>query len=108
MLKIPRSSKSGLKYSGLAEISTDNSWSEYTAFKYLSYKSCLFHFFKSKRVCPTPQLNKSDYMAGIISKYMEFVSDILSWESGGWIHQPHKLCIISLVLLDILPLVLLR
>lgn len=29
-------------------------------------------------------------MTGIVSKYMEFVSDILPWESGGWTHQPHK------------------
>lgn len=39
MLKIPRSSKSGLKYSGLVEIPTDNSQPEHSAFKILSHKS---------------------------------------------------------------------
>lgn len=52
MLKISRSSKSGLRYSGLVEIPTDNSWPECTAFKYLSRRSCLFHFFYSKHTSP--------------------------------------------------------
>lgn len=44
MLRIPKSSKSGSKYSGLVEIPTDNSWPEHSAFKYLSHKSCLLSF----------------------------------------------------------------
>lgn len=68
MLKIPRSSKSVLKYS-------DNSWPEHTAFKYLSHKSCFFHFFQSKHTsAPPPTLNKLDEIAGTISKYMEVTS----------------------------------
>lgn len=60
MLKIPRSSKSVLKYS-------DNSWPEHT-FKYLPHKSCFFYFFQSKHTpAPSNEMN-------LISKYMEFIS----------------------------------
>lgn len=32
---------------------------------------------------PNPQLNKFYFMAGMISKYMEFDSDNSPWEGGG-------------------------
>lgn len=53
MLKILRSSKSVLKYSG-------NSWPEHTAFKYLSHKSRFFYFFQSKHTPAPPPLNELD------------------------------------------------
>lgn len=85
-MELPRSGQSGSKYSELVEIPSDNSGPECTAFKYLSYKSCSFLI---KQTHIPPQLNKLDYMVGIlvIPKYMECVSDNSPWAAGGGGHQ---------------------
>lgn len=91
MLKVPRSNKSGLKYSGLVEILTVGQ----SVLSSNIYLISLVFFISPKvniHLSPYPhQLNKFDYMAGIIPKYMESVSENSLWEvGGGGSNKPHK------------------